>query len=369
VADETSFPPKPNRLVALVPAHNEAASIAAVIDALLAQDRPLDRIVVVSDNSTDDTFAIASSYRDRGVVAVETSGNRHKKAGALNLAWSRFGQDADLVVTIDADTILPPSAARDWEREFVADPSLAGSSSKFTMLGSKLLVRLQRFEFASWTDTSLRRGWTSVLAGTGCCIRSSVLREIMESDPKRADGPWSYASQVEDFELTYRIRERGYHCHVSPTVRAYTDAMDRVRSLWGQRMKWQVGTVEDLLAIGVNRLTLMDWCQQIAGMFAAAVRVAWLVLMVWGAVFGLLVFTPIWFLLPLLFVAVDVKRALRVPHRDKWDVILAATLLPQEFFAWMRAAWFCTAWCEVLIGKFTGHRKDHWTLQYAAEGR
>jgi cellulose synthase/poly-beta-1,6-N-acetylglucosamine synthase-like glycosyltransferase len=47
--------------------------IGDVIEALLAQERPLDRIVVVSDNSTDDTFAIASSYRDRGVVAVETS--------------------------------------------------------------------------------------------------------------------------------------------------------------------------------------------------------------------------------------------------------------------------------------------------------
>jgi cellulose synthase/poly-beta-1,6-N-acetylglucosamine synthase-like glycosyltransferase len=149
------------RIVALVPAHNEAASIASVIDALLAQDREVDRIVIVSDNSSDDTYAIASSYGDRGVTAIETVGNRHKKAGALNLAWSRFCADADLVVTLDADTILPPHAVGDWEREFASDERLAGSSSKFTMRGSKLLVRLQRFEFATWTDTSLRRGWRS----------------------------------------------------------------------------------------------------------------------------------------------------------------------------------------------------------------
>src|SRR5262249_42139819 len=159
------------------------------------------------------------------------------------------------------DTILPPNAVADWEHEFAADERLAGSSSKFTMLGSKLLVRLQRFEFATWTDTSLRRGWTSVLAGTGCCIRNDALRMVVAGahGSARLDGPWSYESQVEDFELTYRIRELGYHCHVSPTVRAYTDAMDTVRALWGQRMKWQVGTVEDLLAIGVNRLTFADW--------------------------------------------------------------------------------------------------------------
>ena len=69
------------------------------------------------------------------------------------------------------------------------------------------------------------------------------------------DGPWSYASDVEDFELTYRLRRLGHACKVSYTVRAYTDAMVTVRALWAQRMKWQGGTVEDLLRIGVNRLT------------------------------------------------------------------------------------------------------------------
>jgi cellulose synthase/poly-beta-1,6-N-acetylglucosamine synthase-like glycosyltransferase len=107
-----------------------------VIEALLAQDRPLDRIIVVSDNSTDRTYEIACSYRDRGVTAVETCGNRHKKAGALDQSWSMFGQDADLLITLDADTILPPNAVGDWEQEFLADPSLAGSSSKITMPGS-----------------------------------------------------------------------------------------------------------------------------------------------------------------------------------------------------------------------------------------
>jgi poly-beta-1,6-N-acetyl-D-glucosamine synthase len=69
---------------------------------------------------------------------------------------------------------------RDWEREFEADRQLGGSSSKFTVPavpggGGNLLVRLQRAEFARWTMTGLRRGWTSVVAGTACAIRNSVL--------------------------------------------------------------------------------------------------------------------------------------------------------------------------------------------------
>jgi hypothetical protein len=115
-------------------------------------------------------------------------------------------------------------------------------------------------------------------------------------------------------------------------------------------------------------LTAHEWRQQAAGIMSIAIRALWLVLMVWGALFGMLVFTPVWLFVPALFALVDVKRALRIPHRDRWDVVLAALLIPQEFFATMRAAWFCASWFEVLTGKLTGRRKDHWTLQYAAEG-
>jgi poly-beta-1,6-N-acetyl-D-glucosamine synthase len=351
------------RIVALVPAHNEAGSIEATVEALLAQERLPDRIVIVCDNCTDDTFELASKYE--GITAVRTVENAHKKSGALNWAWQTYARDADLVVTLDADTELPPNAVGDWAAEFVADPSLGGSSSKFTMRGDEFLVRLQRAEFARWTDTGLRRGWTSVLAGTGCTIRNSCLLEVADRDDR--EGPWTYASEVEDFELTYRIRELGYHCHISPTVRAYTDAMKDVKSLWAQRMKWQVGTVSDLLDFGWNPLTRVDWIQQAAGLAAAFVRFMWLALTIFALLLHTYHFTPIWFAPTAVFILNDTKAALRIPHRDRLDVLLAALLLPQEFFAWMRAGWFLAAWQEVLAGRITGKKKDRWAMQYQAE--
>jgi cellulose synthase/poly-beta-1,6-N-acetylglucosamine synthase-like glycosyltransferase len=356
---------RPARVVVLIPAHNEEGSIAATVQALLRQERVPDRIVVVADNCTDDTVAIASSMRHEALVVTATKNNRDKKCGGLNAAWRRYAMDADIVVCLDADTVLPPHAIGDWIAEFAADPSLAGSSSKFTMRGTAFLVRLQRAEFAKWTDSSLRRGWTSVLAGTACAIRNSVLHEVVRTH--RRHGPWLHASQVEDFELTYRIRELGYYCRVSPTVRAYTDAMPTIRALWGQRMKWQVGTVEDLLRFGVNRRTLLDWRQQGAGLLAAAVRFGWIFCTVLYAALGILHFAPFWFFVPLLFIANDVKQAMRIPDRDRWDLVLAALLLPQEAFAWMRACWFVAAWLEVIRARITGNRKDRWTMQYAAE--
>jgi cellulose synthase/poly-beta-1,6-N-acetylglucosamine synthase-like glycosyltransferase len=352
------------KVVALVPAHNEEASIGSTIAALLSQTRPIDQIVVISDNSTDRTFEIACS---QPITAIRTVGNAHRKAGALNAGWARFGQDADIILCIDADTILPPTAAADWEQEFKRDSSLGGSSAKLTMLGNEILVRLQRAEFARWTDTGLKRGWTSVLAGTACAIRNDLLRELAKLDGRA--GPWAYDSIVEDFELTYRIRGIGHRCHVSPAVRAYTEAMKTPKALWGQRMKWQVGTVEDLLRFGFNKLTRVDWWQQLVGLLASLVRVMWVATMVLAMALGLFRFSPMWLLPTLVFIANDVKQSLRIPHRDKWDVVLAAALLPQEVFAWIRAGWFTASWLSVLRSKVTGRKKDYWSVQYELEDK
>src|SRR3954451_13928967 len=71
----------PVTVTVLIPAHNEAASIGATLDSLRAQEPAPHRIVVIADNCTDDTAAIA---RRHGAEVFITVGNSHKKAGALN---------------------------------------------------------------------------------------------------------------------------------------------------------------------------------------------------------------------------------------------------------------------------------------------
>jgi peptidoglycan/xylan/chitin deacetylase (PgdA/CDA1 family)/cellulose synthase/poly-beta-1,6-N-acetylglucosamine synthase-like glycosyltransferase len=393
------------RVVALIPAYNEEASIAATIRAMLCQERVPDRIVVIPNGCSDGTAEVARQFP---VTVLELPKLPHKKSEALNTAWRQYARNADLVICLDADTVMPPNAVRDWEAEFLSDASrgvvprpiwaaknvnweaveqpaqrvasvkeqpklrgvralpLGGSSSKFTMIGTDFLTRLQRAEFSRWTDTALRRGWTSVLAGTGAAISGEALRQVAARDDR--EGPWAYTSQVEDFELTYRIRELGYRCQVSPTVRAYTDSMKTLKALWGQRMKWQVGTIEDLLHIGVNRLTLLDWFQQFSGMFSAFARYLWVAVIVALCLVGDLHFQWLWWvILPLFFVAVQVKHALRIPHRDSKDLAYAFLIYPSEAFAWLRAAWFTAAWIQAPIAFLRGKRKDRWNAQYSAE--
>jgi cellulose synthase/poly-beta-1,6-N-acetylglucosamine synthase-like glycosyltransferase len=96
------------KIVALLPAHNEAESIAATVCALRAQTRIPDEIIVICDNCTDATAEIAS---DHGATVWTTSGNTHKKAGALNFALERVLpqlEDDDAVLVQDADSFLDP---------------------------------------------------------------------------------------------------------------------------------------------------------------------------------------------------------------------------------------------------------------------
>lgn len=364
------------RLVALVAAHNEQDAIGATLRSLLAQRRPLDAIVVAVDNCTDRTLTVVKSFP--GVIAFETEGNTDKKSGALNQAWDRYGRDADLLMCLDADTVLDDTAAEDWEREFAENLRLGGCSAKFTMLvrpemsfTQRLLVRLQRAEFSRWTDVALRRDRrTSVLAGTACCLRNSAIHRVVRArlgqDPSA--GPWLTKSMVEDFELTYRLRDLGWQTKVSATVRAYTDAMTDLRSLWAQRMKWQTGTVQDLIGFGFNRLTRFDWLQQFLGLASIVVRLMWILLLLAAIATGNFVFHPAWLVPPVIFVANDVKQALRIPHVQPADVVVAALMVPQELFAFMRAAWFTASWSKVLDERVFGIRQpDRWDRQAQAE--
>ena len=173
-------------------------------------------------------------------------------------------------------------------------------------------------------------------------------------------------STVEDFEMTYRVRELGWRCQVSPTVPAYTDSMKTLTALWNQRIKWSAGTVEDLLSFGVNRLTIRDWGQQALGLMSAIVRILWVLLWVVGAATGQLHPNWTWWAFTALFIVLDFVAALKIPGRDKTDVFLAVILIPNEIFAWMRAGWFIASWWLVMTGR--ARNRNLWAAQYTAEG-
>ncbi|MDT7613877.1 MAG: hypothetical protein QOF00_1324, partial [Pseudonocardiales bacterium] len=70
-------------LVVLVPAHNEENTLPEALGSLSAQSVVPDQVVVVADDCSDGTVAVATRL---GADVVETAGNTARKAGALNQA-------------------------------------------------------------------------------------------------------------------------------------------------------------------------------------------------------------------------------------------------------------------------------------------
>lgn len=372
-------------IVALVPAHNEEESIGATIEALLAQTRPLDKIVIIPNGCTDGTAEIAYAYAyaqgNPSVVVLELPKLKHRKAQALNIGWQNYARDADIVISIDADTLFDPNAIRDWELDFVDNAMarakaaengkfispLGGTAAKATMPKSDFLSRLQKAEFAKSVDICLMRGRASVLPGAGAAFDNAALHQITLDSGQ--EGPWSYESAVEDYRLTLDLRARGYLTITSPWVRMYTDSMHSIRALWTQRLKWSGGTIEELLSIGVTRLTLRDWVDQAMGMLMVLVRLLWIAMIALQIFFGVFAFHWFWWLVyPAIFAAAEFHLSRRMPGLDWKDRLIAIAIVPYELFGWFRNAWFTYAWITALTSKLTGRQKDRWELQYRAEG-
>lgn len=100
-----------HRSTVLIPAHNEGAGILPTLHDVQAQLGPRDDILVVADNCTDDTAAIA---RRAGAEAiVRTDPERRGKGYALEFGVLHLGQNPpDVVIVLDADCRLGDNALR-----------------------------------------------------------------------------------------------------------------------------------------------------------------------------------------------------------------------------------------------------------------
>lgn len=162
----------------IVPAHNEAQSIQATIESLLRQTHSPDRILVVSDNSTDTTVETA---RAAGADVMESVNDTHRKAGALNQALEvEAALAAHHVMVMDADTQLAPRFI-EIALDRLRDPKMGAVGAVFGGVDAKSYLQyMQRLEWARYAEQIERTDQTFVLSGTAALIRWGAMEAVKE---------------------------------------------------------------------------------------------------------------------------------------------------------------------------------------------
>lgn len=98
----------------IIPAHNEADFIALTLESIVSQTVAPSKVVVVNDNSTDNTVSIVEGFiKNNPYISLvnKTSEAIHlpgsKVIQAFHKGFETIDSDYDIVVKLDADLILP----------------------------------------------------------------------------------------------------------------------------------------------------------------------------------------------------------------------------------------------------------------------
>jgi cellulose synthase/poly-beta-1,6-N-acetylglucosamine synthase-like glycosyltransferase len=274
----------PHRIIAVVPAYNEAAAIADTIRSLRAQTRPPEWIVVVPNNCSDATAEVAAAA---GAYVIPYPGsNPDKKAGAINHALQQLEPYLSdpwnyAVLVMDADTTLSPRFI-----EIAADhltASVGGVGGTFAGRAcSSTLGFLQRMEYHRYGQVAKRMGGRAfVLTGTGTLFSYQALLDVREQRSRgvllpAGDSFYDTHSLTEDNELTFALQACGYAVLSPQGMHATTDVMETVAKLIGQRERWYLGALRNIAQYGRTMPLHMRWTywRQQAGLFLSALIAA-----------------------------------------------------------------------------------------------
>ena len=223
----------------LIPAYNEAKVIRRTLDGVLKTDYPDLQILVVDDGSSDDTAAIVASYALQHPQVTLIAKPNGGKWSALNAGFAATRRD--YLVTIDADTIVPPHTIAALIAPF-AEPRVDAVCGN-VQVGNihNILTAFQDLEYVT-TQNYDRRAFhalncISVVPGaTGAWRRQRVLDA----------GGYSPQTLTEDADLTLTLLASGARIVYAPDARSVTEAPDTCSALFKQRLRWSFGTFQCL---------------------------------------------------------------------------------------------------------------------------
>jgi glycosyltransferase involved in cell wall biosynthesis len=185
-----------NSVSIVIPVYNEAAYLPACLDAIAAQTvKPLE-VIVVDNNSIDDTASIARSYNFVTLHREKTQGVVHARDRGFNAARGK------IIGRIDADTVIDP----DWVatvQSIFQDPAIDAVSGSAKYHDMSLSPLMNSIDLLIRTYLARSLGDEVAMQGANMAIRRTVWRSV-RSQVCRAGG------MHEDFDLAIHTNQNGH---------------------------------------------------------------------------------------------------------------------------------------------------------------
>jgi cellulose synthase/poly-beta-1,6-N-acetylglucosamine synthase-like glycosyltransferase len=242
------------RIAVLVPAHNESAGLLPTLDDIKLQLRSNDRVLVVADNCTDDTAAIA---RTAGAEVIERQDSaRRGKGYALDFGIQHLSSaPPDILIMVDADCRVAANAIARLT-QLCAMTQRPVQALYLMAAPANSRINHQVAEFAWRVKNWLRPlglwalGLPCQLMGTGMAFPWAVIRSV-----DLANG-WL----VEDLKLGLDLASQGHPPLFCPSALVSSQFGSSAKAARTQRERWERGHISMILTTAPQlfRRAVMD---------------------------------------------------------------------------------------------------------------
>src|SRR6266446_9076305 len=325
----------------IVPAFNEAASVADTIRSLQAQTARPREIIVVDDCSTDGT---GDAARALGVTVVRPPANTGSKAGAQTFALRSVR--TPLTIAVDADTVLAADAI---ERLLPAFGQRGVAAACGFVLPQRVRSLWERgryieylFAFTYYKQVQEYYGKPLISSGCFSMYRTTLLR---------AQDGWSDRTLAEDMDLTWRFYQAGHEVRFVPEAVCYPIEPHTFHLMGKQLRRWSHGFVQNVKLHwrGLLRVPFLRSAVAVAFWDATIAAALYLVLL---PVLALALRSP-WVLLGYLIDAPVVLVPVLVGATRRREVLRALASVPAFFvLRTVNAVFFLRAVCaELVLGR------------------
>lgn len=201
----------------VIPVYNEAEQLGACLEAIARQTVKPREVIVVDNNSTDDTAAVARQYKFVTLLSETKQGVVYARDRGFNAARG------DIIGRLDADSLITENWVETLQRLF-KDGRLAAVTGSVCYYGLAMSRLLDALDLRVRRRMARLLGREVALQGANMAIRRRAWKAVSASLCRRGN-------MHEDYDLAIHLAAMGYTVSFEESLRTLIDCR-RLESSW-----------------------------------------------------------------------------------------------------------------------------------------